>query len=194
MHHKIFLVPFLADCSMADGQRLWQDEHAPIWLRAAKLRGYVQNRPVPEWWNRMPAVACAEDWFDSRDDETTLHRTDYYREAVVPDEQRMFNRDNAWASTVVAIEVVRDGPTQSFRVLSFGAVPPRQRSLLGDGRIEVLHLRRAPPLSSRPLVVSAWSPTVEGATRIAEGLGGFAFVASPAPLMRPPVAPWTLTE
>ena len=176
---------------MADGQRLWQHEHAPIWLRAAKLRGYVQNCPVPEWWNRMPAIACAEDWFDSRDDEEALHDTEYYRKTVVPDEQRMFKRDNAWASTVTAVEILRDGPIQPFRVLSFGTARPLRHSLAGGDRLELLHLRLTPPLSSVPLAVSAWAPPLDAATGLAESLGGFAFVASPVPLLRPPVAPWT---
>jgi hypothetical protein len=191
VHHKIFLVPFSAAWSVADGHRVWQQEHAPIWLRSPGLRGYVQNRPVEEWWGRMPAIACAEDWFDSREDEQALHQTEYYRETVRPDEERIFNRDNAWVSTVSSVEVLKDGPIQPFRVLSFGAPRPPASSLSADYRAELLHLRRPPPLSSSPLVVAAWAPTIKVAQTLAARLGGFAFVAAPAVLLPPPASPWT---
>jgi hypothetical protein len=193
MHHKIFLVPFLGVWSVAEAHRVWEDEHAPIWLRAPGLRGYVQNRPVRECWDRMPAIACAEDWFDSREDEQSLHQTRYYRETVVPDEERIFERENAWVSTVSSVELLHDGPVQPFRVLSFGATRPMLSTLSTGERAELLHLRRVPPLSSSPLVVAAWASTIDLALALAARLGGFAFATAPAALLPPPVSPWKET-
>ncbi|HEY1510180.1 MAG TPA: EthD domain-containing protein [Solirubrobacteraceae bacterium] len=193
MHHKIFLVPFAEGWSVTDGNRVWQEEHAPIWLKSPGLRGYIQNRPIPEWWERMPAVACAEDWFDSREDEAALHETAYYREIVRPDEERMFKRENAWVSTVSSVEVVRDGEMGPFRVLSFGGGPPSEAALLSEERVEYLHLRRSPPLCTSPVIVSAWASTIELARELSRRLGGFSIVAKPAVLLAPPVSPWTET-
>jgi hypothetical protein len=192
MHHKIFLVPFLADYSMAAGNRAWREEHAPIWLRAPGLRGYVQNRPVPQWWDRLPAIACAEDWFDTREAERALHQSDYYRDTVVPDEQRMFRREGAWVSTVTDVEVLSEGPPQAFRVLSLGAPRPSPESVRGVGRVELLHVRHIPPLCAHPHVLSVWLSEYERADRLARTLGGLAFVATAEPLLAPPVAPWAV--
>jgi hypothetical protein len=194
VHHKIFLAPFVAKLSMGDGQRLWEQDHGPIWLGSPGLRGYVQNRPVRAWWDRMPRLACAEDWFESREDEQALHQSEYYRQTVLPDEERMFSRENAWVSTVTGVEVLRPGDAQAFRVLSFGAERPDVSRLAGTGRAELLHLRRPAPLSSSPLVLSVWTAALDEARVLAETIGGFAFVVAPAALRPPPLAPWALSS
>ena len=141
----------------------------------------------------MPPIVCAEDWFDSAEDEQALHQTQYYRETVVPDEERMFRRDNAWVSAVLDVEVIRDGPLQPFRVLSFGGAHPTTSNLQTNERVECLRLRRLPPLSNSPVIVSAWASTIEVAQTLAATLGGFSFVAAPVALLAPPVSPWTQT-
>ena len=188
-HKKIFVVPFLPEISMAEGQRMWHEEHGPIWVRTPHLRGYVQNRPVPEWWGRIPALACAEDYFDSREAEQQMLETDYYRDTVLPDEERMFRRSGAWVSTVTKEELLQEGSRSAFRVLAFGAPRPAEEHLEDAGRVELMHVRRAPPLCPCAHVVSAWAADLDHAERLSRWLGGFAFVAAPESLMPPPLTP-----
>lgn len=191
MHRKIFFVPFLESWSAVDAQREWTEVHAPIWLASPGLRGYVQNRPIAEPWNPVPNLACAEDWFDSRDAERALHETPHYRDVVLPDEERLFKRANAWVSTVSAVEVLVGGPAQRFRVLSLGGSTPDPTAVAGQERLEVLHVRRDPPLTSSPRIVSAWASTIDLARDVAMRFGGFSFVTEPAVLMTPPSPPWS---
>jgi hypothetical protein len=191
MHHKIFLVPFLESWSAVSGQREWAEVHAPIWLASPGLCGYVQNRPVAASWNPVPTLACAEDWFSTRDDERALHETTHYREAVLPDEERLFKRANAWVSTVSHVEVLTEGALQRFRVLSFGGPTPRPNTVAGDERLEIVHVRRDLPLTSSPHLVSAWASTIDLARGLAARLGGFSFVTEPVVMMAPPVRPWS---
>ena len=194
LHKKIFLVPFLPEVPVVEGRRMWQEEHGPIWLRTPHLRGYVQNRLIPEWWDRAPALACAEDYFDSREAEQQMLETDYYRDQVRPDEERMFRRSGAWVSTVTEEELLRDGTRSALRVLAFGAPRPAEEDLADAGRVELMHVRKAPPLCVHAHVVSAWADDLDHAERLSRSLGGFALVVAPEPLMAPPLAPWQASQ
>lgn len=189
--HRIFLAPARPGVSWAEAQAHWRTHHEAIMLELPYLLGYVQNRPTEEWWVQLPYLACSETWFADREREAAAYATDWYRERITVDEQRMFGREDAWSSPVLAVEVLRDGVTGRYRTLAFGADPARLDSVLLDGRAELLRLHRAPPGGGAPTVVSVWTDHAPLARLIAQRLGGLAFVSEPAPSMPPAVAPWS---
>jgi hypothetical protein len=175
MQHRIFLAPIGSGVSWAEAQAHWRSHHETIMLGLPHLLGYVQNRPTEDWWIHLPYLACSETWFADRERETAAYATDWYREQIAVDEGRMFGRDDAWSSPVLATETLHEGMTGRYRTLAFGADPAHLDAILFDGRAEVLRLHRAPP----------------GGGELALRLGGLAFVCEPAASMPPAWPPWS---
>jgi hypothetical protein len=156
-------------------------------LELPQLQGYVQNRPLAEWWVNLPYLACSETWFEDRDAERTAYASDWYRERIAVDEARIFAREQAWSSPVVEVEVLHDGPVGRFRALSFGGSADSLHGALLDWRVELLHLLRPAPAGAQArVVVSAWSDEPEHARELALRLGQLVFVAEPAASLPPP--------
>ncbi len=101
----------------------------------------------------------------------------------------MFGRDDAWSSPVLAVETLREGATDRYRVLAFGAVPERLGAVLFDGRAEALWLLREPPGGGQRTVVSVWTDHAALARRLALALRRLAFVSEPAPTLAPDEPP-----
>ena len=191
MQHRIFLAPIAPCVSWAEVQAHWRTNHEAIMLELPGLAGYVQNRPRPEWWTRMPYVACAETWFADRDAERAGFDSEWYHREVEADEARMFAREAAWSSPVVETTTLREGSTARFRALAFGGSEERLAGFLLDGRAEALRLLHEPPGGGAPVVISVWTEHEELAGAIAARLGGIAFVAEPAAALPPPQSPWS---
>jgi hypothetical protein len=188
--HRIFLAPCRSGVAWAAAQAHWRTNHEAIMLDLPGLRGYVQNRPLPEWWIHLPYLACSETWFADREAERAAYASSWYTEQIAVDEARMFGRDDAWSSPVLAVETLRPGPTARLRVLGFGASSDALDGTLFDGRVEVLRLLREPPAGGGPLILSAWTDAAPLADHVARKLGRLAFVAEPAASVLPPDPPW----
>lgn len=195
LQHRIYLGPCRPGSSPADAHRYWRETHRQTVRGTDHLQGYVQDRPLPEWWDRVPFLVCAETWFASRADEASFYEADYFFKVIVPDEQRIIDRDASWNSAVSGVEVVRDGDRAAWRVMSFGG--PRddfEAAAAGLSRAEVLHLRRPAPGQEEPVLLSAWTEDPEAAEALARRLGGLTFVANPVPVVAPPVPGWELAR
>ena len=191
MQHRIFLAPARPAVSWAEAQAHWRGHHAAIMVELPGLAGYVQNRPTEEWWTQLPYLACAETWFGSRDAEAEAWASDWYRERIAVDEERMFARDHAWSSPVTEVQTLHEGATGRYRTLAFGATPDRLQGVIFDGRAELLALLRPPPVPGEQNVISVWTDHGELARRLAVLLGGLAFVCEPASPLPPNVPPWS---
>jgi len=188
--HRIFLAPARPAVAWAAAQAHWRTHHETIMLGLEGLVGYVQNRPLAEWWIELPYLACSETWFADREAERAAFASAYYRERIAVDEARMFARGDAWSSPVLAVETLRAGPVARFRALGFGASPDRLADVLHDGRAEALVLHRPPPGGGEAVVLCAWTDDAALARHLALRLGGLAFVAEPAASLPPPCVPW----
>ncbi len=191
MQHRIFLAPCRSGVSWAEAQAHWRSNHEAIMLDIPGLVGYVQDRPRQEWWIHLPYLACSETWFADRDAEQAAYASDWYKQQIAVDEARMFGRDEAWNSPVVAVETVRPGPTGRYRTLGFGSSVRGLEGVLIDGRVETLELLRPPPGGGDSVVVSVWTDDEALARHAALRLGGLAFVAEPAVSLSPPRPPWS---
>lgn len=178
MQHRIIVVTTAAGVSVADAQAHWRDRHAGVYLPTPHLRAYVQNRPLPEEWARLGSRSvCSETWFDDRKAERASFASPYYRDVVMPDEQRFLDRDSAWMGRVTAGE---DAPAGRYRVLGFGT-----NEL--DVPCAVLEVDRDPWSGGLRAVASAWLDDREQALEVARAAEGFAFAAE-ATVLRPPPA------
>ena len=191
MQHRIFLAPARPAVSWAEAQAHWRTNHETIMLRIPRLLGYVQNRATEEWWIHLRYLACSETWFASRETESAAYDSAWYREQIAVDEARMFGRDDAWSSPVLAVETLREGTTGRYRTLAFGADAGRLDGILLDGRAERLRLLRPPPDGGETAVVSVWTDHAPLARHVALALGGLAFVSEPAASLPPDEAPWS---
>jgi hypothetical protein len=187
--HRMLVAPCAAGLEAADSQDHWRERHSLIVPDIDDLAGYVQNRPLPEWWDRLPFVVCADTWFVSREAERVAYASPYYLDDIVTDEARFIDRDAAWQSPVVGAEVHLDGPLARYRVLAFGAGAAAP-GLDGFSRVERVALRRPAPGAAVPDLLSAWTDELERATALADRCGGTAYVAEPALVVPPPVGTW----
>jgi EthD domain len=190
LQHRIFLAPCRPGVSWVEAQAHWRSYHETIMLDIPGLTGYVQDRPRPEWWVRLPYLACSETWFGDRESERAAYASGWYTEQIAVDEARMFGREEAWHSPVLDVRTLKQGPTGRFRALAFGAAQRLLDGILFDGRAESLHLHRPPPGGGERVVISVWSDDQLLADHVATRLGGLAFVAEPAASLSPPQPPW----
>jgi hypothetical protein len=192
--HRISLAPAKPGLAIADVHDHWRTHHAQLVLGLDGLVGYVQNRALPEWWPHLGFIACPETWFEDRDSERAAFASDYYRDELVPDEERTLARGDVWSSPVTAVEELHPGTPAGLRVLAFGGAAANLEGVLLDGRAEVLHLGRPAPGTTDPRVVSVFAGDEANARHLALRLGGVAFVAEAAVLRTPPVAPWSAAD
>ena len=190
LQHRIFLAPARPGVAWAQAQAHWRSNHEAIMLEIPGLVGYVQNRPLPEWWVHLPYLACSETWFGDREAERAAYASDWYREQIAVDEARMFGREDSWSSPVLDVETLQAGFTGRFRTLAFGAEPHRLNGILYDGRAEALRLLRPPPAGGDRVIVSVWTDDAVLARHLALRLGGLAFVAEAVASLPPPRPPW----
>jgi uncharacterized protein (TIGR02118 family) len=190
LQHRVHLGPPRPGAAIEDAQRHWHERHPRLVRELPGLCGYVQNRPLPTWWHRLPYIVCAETWFASRTAEAEALAGEHYRNVVVPDEARILLREHAWSSPVTRVEVVQDGPRTALRMLAFGGSRERLAAATPAGRIEVLHLRRPPTPDLAPEVLSVWSEDELVAGELAGAVGGVAFVSAPVALVAPPGEGW----
>jgi hypothetical protein len=191
LQHRIFLAPARPMVAVADAHAHWRTHHGRLMLELPHLAGYVQNRPLTEWWPHLGFLACAETWFADREAEKAAYASEWYRDEITPDELRMFARDAAWSSPVTGIEELHAGPPARLRVLAFGGAAANLDGIVVDDRVERLRLARAAPGTAGPVVVSAYTDDAAKARHIALRLGGLVFVAEATAIVAPPVAPWT---
>jgi len=183
--HRIYLGGPHPTLAAADAHRHWHERHSRIAPGLPRLRGYVQNRPLQEWWGVFPYTTCAESWYGSREAEVESYSSAYYRDVVVVDEARFIDRDASWTSPVTRTELVRPGPRTSRRVLAFGALPEDAAACAAPGRLELLHLHRAPPGESSPVILSFWTDDAESARAAVAGVTGTACVVRPVAIVEP---------
>jgi hypothetical protein len=186
MQHRIFLVPGRPGVPRADADGHWRTHHARLMLDLPLLLGYVQNRPLPGWWPHLGALACSETWFASREAEREAYASDWYRDAIAPDEHRMFARDAAWHARVLEVEELHPGEHGAFRALAFGGVAELLGDAILDARLERLVLSRAAPGTHRAEAIAAWSDDPMTADHLARRLGGVAFAAEHAVIVPAP--------
>lgn len=185
--HRILMAPVATGVPPADAHRHWRDRHSQVVPKIDGLVGYVQNRPLPEFWDR-PYLVCAESWFTSREAESDAYASGYYRDTVVVDEERFIDRERAWHSPIVATRVILDGPRFGFRALVFGA----EGGDLADGdwsRVESLELRRPIAAGLAPTILAAWSADRDAALGLVDRDDGHSFVAAPEAVV-PPGPEW----
>lgn len=195
LQHRIYLGPCRPGGDPREAHRYWRESHRQTVRGTDHLLGYVQNRPLAAWWDRVPFLVCAETWFATRADEAAFYEADYFFKVIVPDEERIIDRDASWNSAVAGVDVLTDGDRATWRVMSFGG--PRERfddALAGFSRAEVLQLRRPVPGQGDPHVLSAWTDDAGAAADLAGRLGGLTFVANPVPVVAPPVRGWDLAH
>lgn len=83
--------------------RLWAGRHADIVRHLPGLRGYIQHHAFPG--HPHPGFdTLAELYFDTEDDLKAAFRSDYYRDVVAPDEERLVIRDRMTGSRMTAGE------------------------------------------------------------------------------------------
>lgn len=191
LQHRIYLGRPHTGADCADLERAgwhWRHRHSRVVRDMPLLNGYVQNRPLEEWWGRMPFLVCAETWFASREDEHASYASDYYRDVIAVDERNVIPPEGAWNSSVERIEELRPGERAAFRVLGFGQELPGE---VGDAftRVELLHVRRPTP-DGAPHVFSAWTDDRDAAVALARGLDGLAFACEAAAIVVPDVDGW----
>jgi hypothetical protein len=118
MQHRILMSPVAEGVSLAGAHRHWREQHSQIVPGIDGINGYVQNRPLPEWWEQIPVLVCAESWFPSADAEKGAYASQYYCDVIAPDEARFIARDRAWHSAITAVDLLLDGPRSSLTNLS----------------------------------------------------------------------------
>src|ERR1035437_3718160 len=146
IQHRVYLGPCRAGGDPAVAHRYWRECHCQTVRGTDFLTGYVQNRPLAEWWDRVPFLVCAETWFSTRGHEAAFYDAEYFATVIVPDERRIIDRDTSWSSSVARVEVLRDGDRATWRVLSFGAARSGLDAVpAAFSRTELLNLRRPVP-------------------------------------------------
>jgi hypothetical protein len=155
-------------------------------LELPHLLGYVQNQPLRKWWPHLGYLACSETWFADRSCEAQAYASEWYVNQITPDEHSMFAREAAWSSAITSGSLLKDGPREGFRVISFGGDEANLASSLIDGRFEVMQLARAAPRSQRPNLISIYCEGEATAHGFATALGGLSFVARPVVFVQPP--------
>jgi hypothetical protein len=118
--HRFMVGPVRPGRTTADASEHWHSRHSKIVPGLPHLRGYVQNRPLSPWREQIPLLACAETWYETRDDEQESYASDYYRETIIPDEERFIDRSSSWTSVVEATEVREDERAGRLRVIAIG--------------------------------------------------------------------------
>lgn len=187
--HRFYVGPIQAGLSPKEAGEYWYHRHSQIVPGLPRLGGYVQNRPLPPWRERIPLLACAETWYHSREDEQFSYASDYYRDTIVPDEERFIDRSSSWTSAVASVEVLKDGPPGGLRVIGIGADPAVLGETLADERVEAIRLLR-PPTPAESTVVAVWTNERDRADQLANTLGGLAFVSESVAIVTPAVSPW----
>lgn len=186
MQHRIFLAPLRPGLPHAEAHGHWCSNHGRLMLDLPHLRGYVQNQPLPRWWPHLGYLACSETWFSDRQSEAEAYASDWYKQAVTPDEQLMFAREQAWSSAIASTSLVSEGSREGFRVIAFGGDEANLSQTLIEGRLEVMRLARPAPGFERSDLVSVYCEDEAKADRIAARLGGLTFVARPVVFVQPP--------
>lgn len=186
MQHRIFLAPLRPCMPHAEAHGHWCSNHAALMLKLPYLKGYVQNRPLPEWWPHLGYLACSETWFADRQTEREAYASPWYTEEIARDEQRMFARDHAWSAAVTDVQELHAGSRAGLRVLAFGGDPESLSGSLIEGELEVLRLSRDVPGLRRSLLVSAYCEDPVKARGMAARLGGLSFVADPVIVVEGP--------
>jgi hypothetical protein len=181
MQHRIIVVDTLYGVPAADAQRHWRGRHAGVYQPAPSLLGYVQNRPLEEEWERLGTRSiCSETWFADQASERASFASDYYRDVVMPDEERFLDRSSAWPGRVLAEPPGRVG-SAAYRVLAFGS-----RALAEQGA-DVVEVDRAPWCGGGTYVASLWLDDRSRALELARAATCFAFAAESAVVVAPPV-------
>jgi EthD domain-containing protein len=177
MQHRIIVVDTLAGVPVADAQRHWRSRHAEVYAPTPLLVGYVQNRPLEEEWERLGTRSiCSETWFAGREEERASFACDYYRDVVMPDENRFLDRASAWPGRVVAEAATPVGSAR-YRVLAFGTPL---------GGADVIEVDRVPWCGGGPVVTSLWLDDRKQALELARSAPAFAYAAEPAVVVAPP--------
>ncbi len=190
LQHRLYVGPPVAGRPLDELSAYWHHEHRKVAPGLPELLGYVQNRPLPGWLERIPYLTCAETWYASFEAEHRSYASNYYRDVVVPDEERFIDRAGSWHSPVTATRVLRDGPRSSLRVLAIGGDVERLGEPVSGDRLELLDLHRDPPVAGPKVVVSLWTDDALLADVAAAQLGGIAFVTRPVPIVDPPLPGW----
>ena len=121
MQHRIFVVPTASRVGSATARQHWEERHAGVFTRTPGLRGYRQNRPLDEEWERGNTRVCSETWYDDRNAERAAYESDHYLTVVTPDEADFLDRYAAWSAVVLDDDLSRgDG----LRILWFDEHPP----------------------------------------------------------------------
>jgi hypothetical protein len=189
--HRFYLGPCRPGGDPTVAHRYWRECHRQTVGGTDYLLGYVQNRPLASWWDRIPYLVCAETWFATREDEAAFYAAEYFSTVIVPDEHRIIDRAASWNAAVVAAEILRDGARGPWRAMAFGG---DREELDAAGpeftHVEALQLRRPVRDGDEPVLLSAWTADRDAADALAVALGGVAFVANPVPVVGPPAPGW----
>jgi alkylhydroperoxidase family enzyme len=192
--HRIVLAQCRREAIPSEANKHWRDVHSQIIRGANLILGYVQNRPLPDWWEAAPAFTCAETWFASRDEETAFMAHDFFSSVVQPDENRVVDQATAWHSSISEVEVSSEGARGKWRVLCFGGDRKAFLESVPGGTSKVLHVCKDTPGGGLRHVLSWWTDDRCAATDYAPTLDGISFVANPVAVIAPPTAGWTLTS
>jgi hypothetical protein len=188
--HRIFLVPFRADLDPSWAHGHWTGQHGDVFAQTPGVLGYVQNRPPPQHWSGRTHV-CAEIWFADRAAERASWGSAHYVSAVVEDEARFLDRDQAWLSALTVVRRARR--TRKYRVLAFGQAEENATDWLSSwdpDDLDVYALRRQPPTLGTASVLALWTDDLARATDAAAHFGPLSLLAEPKAFIVPPEAPW----
>jgi uncharacterized protein (TIGR02118 family) len=189
--HRIFLAPIRGDVDLTWAHEHWTAHHGEVFSRTPGLRGYTQNRPPRSAWSGRTHV-CAESWFDDRDAEKAAFSSDYYLTAVVEDEARFVQRDQAWLSRVT---MTKSASSQlAYRVLAFGQTEHGAADWLASwdpDDIDVLALSRQPWTCAELSALGLWTDDLTRAVDAVVHFGPLAFLTQPVAVVPAPESPWT---
>jgi EthD domain len=186
---RIFLAPLRPGVAHADAYGHWCGHHASVMRPLPELQGYVQHRPAADWWPHLGYLACGETWFADEEAERAAWSSDWYRDAIAPDERLMFATRDAWNARVVDVEELHEGPEGSFEAFGFGATGAGLSGAIVDMRVQRLRLSRPAPGSDEPVAIVAAAADPLAADHLARRLGGLAFAAVRAVIVpRPAVS------
>lgn len=205
MHHRIVFVAKRDDVTYEHFHLGWQMVHGHLLTPTVNLRGYVQNRPVVAQWGRGLYDGVAELWYETP--ELEQEAFDSHQSKVIRQHEHDFMVEDRTFSALVREEVLIPGAKGTHRVLAFepdhgrnpdaGAVADLLGPRLGaEGRSHVLaatrlHLDETEPKSGARSLLSIWTDSEPHAFALKDALGGESLVLAPAPIVIPPLWPWT---
>jgi uncharacterized protein (TIGR02118 family) len=130
MFKAVWVARFREGMTREEGSAYWTDVHAPIGLRVAALRSYVQNHVVGTIGaagliDAAPAFdGYASEWSDDREAFETMLTTPEWA-AVMEDGPKVFDPGSLdGMSSVVEQRVLLDGPRSPFKVAWFARFHP----------------------------------------------------------------------